>query len=515
MTVENVDYIADLDSSHPDSSEYKTEGAAHLRNLKEAVQKSFPGFAGAVLVTGEDVGTANTYVINPTTPLVSYTANTIFVWKAANASTGACTLNVSSLGAKTIQTVAGAALTTNDILAGQYVAAAYDGTNLRLLGVTKNYADQLAFTTALPAQAGNSGKFLTSNGAAASWATIVSGISTVTTYSGSPTGTFSRAASKTGTYSQAGTTTVNATIVAHGLAVGDRIYLDFTSGTGADGWTTVVTVPTADTFTCVRTSLTTSGNVTMYPPIVVTITSQAAHGVATSGMAYVDFSGTYTDGSYPVYQATTSTFQVEPTGATTAIGSGTVSFLSVSKTATYTKPAGLVAARVTVVPGGGQGAIASTGGGNGGYGGGYAQKVLAAASIGATETLTIGYGGCTTVAGVSAAAGQAGGASSFGALLSVTGAPGGTTAAVTANTSIGVGGDLNIPGYPPQVAISGAYSGSGAHSAFGAGGTGSTDGANGNDASGYGAGGSGAFTTGAAVRGGKGAGGLIIVEEFF
>ena len=39
--------------------------------------------------------------------------------------------------------------------------------------VTKAYADGLAFATALPAQAGNAGLFVTTNGTTASWATIV------------------------------------------------------------------------------------------------------------------------------------------------------------------------------------------------------------------------------------------------------------------------------------------------------------------------------------------------------
>jgi hypothetical protein len=53
------------------------------------------------------------------------------------------------------------------------------------------------------------------------------------------------------------------TITAHGLTSGDRVYLDFTSGTATDN-TYAVTVLTANTFTVTVTSATTSGNVTMY-----------------------------------------------------------------------------------------------------------------------------------------------------------------------------------------------------------------------------------------------------------
>lgn len=66
-----------------------------------------------------------------------------------------------------------------------------------------------------------------------------------------------------GTYSQSGTT-VTVTATAHGLAVGQIVYADITSGTGVDGVYTVATVPNANSFTYTAgTSLTTSGNVTL------------------------------------------------------------------------------------------------------------------------------------------------------------------------------------------------------------------------------------------------------------
>jgi hypothetical protein len=65
------------------------------------------------------------------------------------------------------------------------------------------------------------------------------------------------------TYTQSGTTiTISAT--SHGLLAGDKIYLDFTSGTGVDASTTVTSVSDANTFICTGgTSLSTSGNVTV------------------------------------------------------------------------------------------------------------------------------------------------------------------------------------------------------------------------------------------------------------
>ena len=72
--------------------------------------------------------------------------------------------------------------------------------------------------------------------------------------------------SKSGTYDVPGTTVCTVTIVNHGLSNGDKVYLNFTSGTSSDE-SYVVSNVTADTFTVTVASATTSGNVTMYPQI--------------------------------------------------------------------------------------------------------------------------------------------------------------------------------------------------------------------------------------------------------
>jgi hypothetical protein len=75
---------------------------------------------------------------------------------------------------------------------------------------------------------------------------------------------------QTGTYDVPGSTTCTVTITAHGLTTGDRVYLDFTSGTTTDDAYTV-TVLTANTFTVAVASATTSGNVTMYAKVLTEI----------------------------------------------------------------------------------------------------------------------------------------------------------------------------------------------------------------------------------------------------
>lgn len=74
---------------------------------------------------------------------------------------------------------------------------------------------------------------------------------------------FADNSSLTGTYNIPASTTCTVTITAHGLATGDRVWLDFTSGSAVDN-VYVVTVTSANAFTVVTASLTTSGNVTMY-----------------------------------------------------------------------------------------------------------------------------------------------------------------------------------------------------------------------------------------------------------
>lgn len=66
--------------------------------------------------------------------------------------------------------------------------------------------------------------------------------------------------STSATYSQT-TTTITVTSTAHGLAVGDYVYLDFTSGTATDGTYVVATAATNSFTVTSSTSATTSGNV--------------------------------------------------------------------------------------------------------------------------------------------------------------------------------------------------------------------------------------------------------------
>jgi hypothetical protein len=73
---------------------------------------------------------------------------------------------------------------------------------------------------------------------------------------------------KTGTYARlSASTTVTVTITAHGLTTGDRVFMDFTTGTAADG-VYAVTVTNANVFTVTTAASTaTSGAITFYSSI--------------------------------------------------------------------------------------------------------------------------------------------------------------------------------------------------------------------------------------------------------
>ena len=69
--------------------------------------------------------------------------------------------------------------------------------------------------------------------------------------------------SQTGTYSQSGTT-VTITITNHGLAIGDVVTIDYTSGSATDGDFAIATTADVNTFTVTAaSSATNSGNVTV------------------------------------------------------------------------------------------------------------------------------------------------------------------------------------------------------------------------------------------------------------
>jgi len=200
---------------------------------------------------------------------------------------------------------------------------------------------------------------------------------------------------------------------------------------------------------------------------------------------------------------------------------------------TYTPTSGMKYCIVELVGGGGGGGGAATtssvqvAAGGGGGGGGYIRRLFSAATIGASQTVTIGAAG--TAGASTPADGGTGGATIFGAFSQANGGVGGklSNATILGTVGGGTGGtaigsaDFGCNGAPGGAGLAifstTAFlsSGFGGCSFFGGGGIGRVVTANGITGLSYGGGGSGAAcTNNAGVVGGAGFAGIIVVTEY-
>lgn len=237
-------------------------------------------------------------------------------------------------------------------------------------------------------------------------------------------------------------------------------------------------------------------------------------------------------------------------GKITGIAAGTLptvqKFTYTGSAQTWNRPSGCRAIRYTAIGGGGQGGgatLAAIGAGGGGGSGAEAEGWLDVTSI-SSLTITVGNGGSTGAAG---AAGEDGGATSIAnGVTNIVTCPGGKggalgTSAATVLFYLAAGGAGGAAvtgsvyfsantgaagGYASRPTASAALSGAGASTRFGGGGAalyrttaaGMTN-TIGNAATGFGAGGSGCVqintTNNSTHKGGNGAPGFVIIEEFY
>lgn len=177
-------------------------------------------------------------------------------------------------------------------------------------------------------------------------------------------------------------------------------------------------------------------------PVIVTAAGQTNTGVVqingkTSGalaISTADATGQQLNlmcNAQTVGSATLSIPNLAGTNATLALTSGTVATVKqqiFTTSGTYTPSAGMLYCIVRLTGGGGgsggvAGNVSGVSASSGGAGGGYAEIVLSATTIGASQTVTIGAGGTAGVAGNNF--GGTGGTTSLGTLAVATGGSGG------------------------------------------------------------------------------------------
>lgn len=343
MALESATYISDLVSTNPvGATDTKATLDDHIRLLKSTVKATFPNISGAVTPTHTELN----YVDGVTSAI-----QTQLDAKAPLASP--------TLTGTPLAPTAAAGTSTTQIATTAFVA----GT---------------AFASALPAQTGNSGKYVTTDGTTASWAEIANGIT--------------RSARTSNTI----------------LGVADKgDLIDITSGTFAQTFSAAATL--GDGWFCyIRNSGT--GDITLTPNGAETIDGLTSF-VMYPGEARV----VQCDGSVlrsVVLKGFTKTF--------TASGD-------------FIKPPGYGAFEGLMWGGGGSGRKHSTSSNkSGGGGGGCVPFSFIESALSATEAVVIGAGG--TAISADATDGIAGGDSTFNGLTAY-GGPAGTNSGVLGGTA--------------------------------------------------------------------------------
>ena len=120
--------------------------AATLAQVQTSAVKLIGSISGADTITG---------ALTPA--LTAYAAGQMFYFVAAGANTGAVTLNINSLGAKSVTRDGSTALVAGDIASGEVVIVVYDGTRFQMVNPN-------TFNGTLPVDKGGTGQTSYTNG---------------------------------------------------------------------------------------------------------------------------------------------------------------------------------------------------------------------------------------------------------------------------------------------------------------------------------------------------------------
>ena len=140
MGLETGTYISDLVVTNPTSTDPKSQGDDHLRLVKSTLKNTFPNITGAMTVSHT---------------VLNYTANL----------TSDAQTQINTKGAIAGQTWTG----SHDYTSATITVPTQLSTDNSSKAASTAFVNSVAFNTALPAQTGNSGKYLTTDGTNASW----------------------------------------------------------------------------------------------------------------------------------------------------------------------------------------------------------------------------------------------------------------------------------------------------------------------------------------------------------
>lgn len=172
MGLESATYISDLVSTNPAAGDAKSQGDDHIRLVKSTVKATFPNVSGAVTATHAELNimdgvTASTAELNILDGVTASTAE-LNIMDGVTATTAE--LNYTDGVTSNIQTqLDGKAALNSPTFTGTPAApTAATGTATTQLATTAFVANT-AFSSTLPAQTGNNGKYLKTDGVNASW----------------------------------------------------------------------------------------------------------------------------------------------------------------------------------------------------------------------------------------------------------------------------------------------------------------------------------------------------------
>lgn len=283
-------------------------------------------------VTGTDT------LIGTLTPAIAaYAAGNLFSFVAANTNTGAATININSLGAKSITKQGLTALAAGDIVSGQISLIEYDGTRFQLINPTSVSSISFGSTGLTPATATTGAVSVAGTLAVANGGTgLTSGTSGGVLY-----------------YSAAGTLASSAALTANALVIGGGAGVAPSVTTTATGALTFLGTPSSANLAALLTDETGTGlNVfatspTLVTPILGTPTSGNLSNCTADGTDQVGFknipqnaqTGSYTlvlaDSGKHIYHASgagAATYTI-PAATSVAYPIGTaITFVNLSST---------------------------------------------------------------------------------------------------------------------------------------------------------------------------------------